>query len=408
MAGCGNDLRATGTDSVLPAARAAALDVTPMSALSSADGAERGTPPDTQSVTYQVDPQHTGHVPNVLRPPLKKVWQVRVGCCVGYPVVADGLVVVAADGKLIALDAANGKRLWSKQGSGVGSGGGWVGAAYDNGLIFSDPRDTYGTSLVGLYALRARTGKVYWSASLSEGFFSSPPTAVDGTVYTGGSGYGGYVYAFGESIGVLKWSGFVMNGDESSPAVTRQGVYVSYVCPQTYDFDPHDGNQIWYYDGPCEGGGGSTPVLYDGYLFVGQSNVLPKYNGLIFKADTGKIVGGFNSDFTPAFAANRGFFVTGYGHRLDAVAIPSRHRLWTARLGVDEFYSPPLVAGDTVFIMTKSRRLLGYQTSSGERKVQMSLGQYGRYQALTNRGMGFGSNELVVPDGSEVIALKGS
>ena len=90
----------------------------------------------------------------------------------------------------------------------------------------------------------------------------------NGTVYTGGAGSGGTLYAYAESSGHLNWRASVENGDSSSPVVTKAGVFVSYACPQTYQFNPRSGAQVWHYSGPCEGGGGSTAVLHGKFLYV--------------------------------------------------------------------------------------------------------------------------------------------
>jgi outer membrane protein assembly factor BamB len=69
-------------------------------------------------------------------------------------------------------------------------------------------------------ASSASTGHVRWAIQLPLQYaFSSPPTAGNGYVYTGGAGSGGTVYAVNETTGALKWTGAVENGDNSSPAV---------------------------------------------------------------------------------------------------------------------------------------------------------------------------------------------
>jgi outer membrane protein assembly factor BamB len=224
-------------------------------------------------------------------------------------------------------------------------------------------------------------------------------------VYTGAAGDGGYVYAYAESNGALEWQESVENGMDSSPAVTSHDVYVSYPC-QTYDFDPQTGKQIWHSDRSCDGGGGSTPVLYDGLLFVGDSGASSD-NGLILKADSGKVAGSYSAHFIPAFARHRGFFVTDHGLMLRALDVPSMHRAWTARRRRDRYATPPLVVGDTVYIETEAGKLLGYAIRDGERQVALSLGYTPRYMSLS-AALGFGSDELIVPDGNKLIALKGS
>jgi hypothetical protein len=66
-----------------------------------------------------------------------------------------------------------------------------------------------------------------------------------------------------------------MNGDQSGPVVTSTGVYVSYARDQTYDFAPMTGNLIWHHSTFCEGGGGRTPVLYNGTSMYGTPTGQP-------------------------------------------------------------------------------------------------------------------------------------
>ena len=91
---------------------------------------------------------------------------------------------------------------------------------------------------------------------------------MNGIVYTSGAGDGGTVYAVRESDGTLLWTQEVENGDDSAPAVTSDGVYVSYACPQTYKFNPTSGDLIWHFSGQCEGGGGESVAIYNGQVYV--------------------------------------------------------------------------------------------------------------------------------------------
>ncbi|MBV9103596.1 MAG: PQQ-binding-like beta-propeller repeat protein [Candidatus Eremiobacteraeota bacterium] len=358
-----------------------------------------------QSVAYQVDIAHTGDAAGTLVPPLSAIWAVNLGGAVGYPVVVNGVVVVAANGSLIALHEKTGKVIWSQP---APTGGGWIGPAYDNGMIFSNVLYTNGSQGIGMYAFALKTGKQLWSAVLPGQYaFSSPPTASNGIVYTGGAGSGGTVYAFSESNGQLLWTAQVQNGDDSSPAVSPTGVYVSYACPQTYDFNPTTGAQIWYYSGPCEGGGGSTGVLYDNLYFVEDSSVVNGYNGIVLTANSGQPAGNFNSNYPPAFAHHIGFFVTN-GQTLVAASVPKLTPVWTATINSSDSYAtPPLIVGGTVYIETASGQLLGYALRTGKVMVQMSLG-YSDSSPGFSRGLGYGSHDLIVPADSELIALRGS
>ncbi len=52
------------------------------------------------------------------------------------------------------------------------------------------------------------------------------------------------------------------------PAVSSSGVHVSYACGQAYGFSPRSGALLWHRATGCSGGGGTTPVLAGGRLYV--------------------------------------------------------------------------------------------------------------------------------------------
>jgi outer membrane protein assembly factor BamB len=251
-----------------------------------------GAPTSAQSqyaVAYQINVGHSGNIAftTPLTTPLKQAWSVNLGGTVSYPLIADSLVfAVVNQNELFALNLATGTTKWEKLLS-----GNWNAIAYDHGQIF----DVNGGGQ--MIALNAETGKVKWDVSLPGQYsFSSPPTAQSGMVFTGGAGGGGTLYGVNEVTGKVVWTQFVQNGDDSSPALGDSGVYVTYPC-QYYKFTPSTGASAWYYDGPCEGGGGATPVYFGGRLYV-QDWTSGNY---VFDAKTGTLLGAFAATPTPAF-----------------------------------------------------------------------------------------------------------
>jgi outer membrane protein assembly factor BamB len=320
-----------------------------------------------ESVAYQINVQHTGYADAQLRRPLKQLWSIDLGTgyrgTVGYSVIANGIVVTTVSDKLVALDEKTGKKLWTQVSPSQGSGtNGWIGPAYDNGMIFVDPASPKSSNAPGMFAFDERTGKKLWS-TFAGAPFTSPPTAASGIVYTSSNGK---VYAFDETTGSLKWTASVENGDDSSPAVTQNGVYVSYACPQTYDFDPSNGKLLWHFAGPCEGGGGSTPVIYNGLLYVEDDGTLK------------------------------------------AQSVPKMKSLWTAQISSSEGYAtPPLVIGNIVYVATTANTLAGYDVANGKQKVDEDLGNGGYYHTYS-AALAYGDGELIVPNGSYLIAFVGS
>ena len=362
------------------------------------------------SLTYQITTTHTGVI-NIkpLIPPLSVKWSVDLGGATSYPLVVGGKVFViagpvspGAPSFLYALDADTGATSWS-QPSPYGT---WVGAAYENGMVYVVPAS--GVGLNGaMAAYSADTGSHIWSTTLAnQSVFSSPPTALNGIVYTGGSGNGGTLYAVEETAGGVVWTASVKNGDASSPAVTPTGVYVSYVCPQAYRFDPSTGAQVWNFSGSCEGSGGNTPVVYKGLVYV-RDAVSFSTNGLILNASDGTMVGGFNSQFAPAFRNGIAFYTESTG--LSAIDLSTGNVVWSAAPSSgDSFSTSPIIVNGVVYVGTSLGNLLGYRAGTGINVVSMNLGASisGAEGSIPQAGLGAGHGMLVVPVGTQVIALQ--
>ena len=240
--------------------------------------------PLNQAVAFHIDYAHSGHVTfgAPLNFPVNPTWSVTLGNFVGYPIIAGGKVFVLAwtqfaGVSLYALDKATGAVTW---GPILVSTQFWGAHAYDHGKLFVLNEDGL------LKSYDAATGQAGWATQLPNGS-SSPPTAVNGVVYTG---IGATVVAVDEVTGALLWTKNVDFGANSSPAFSGDGVFVSYPC-QVYKFDPYSGTSLWHYAGPCEGGGGKTPAYENGRLYVRDGSSSPQ--GQIFDAHSGTLVGSF-------------------------------------------------------------------------------------------------------------------
>lgn len=367
------------------------------------------------AVTYQINPQHTGAIttPNVL-PPLKVKWSVDLGDTVSYPLIAQNMIFVLVGSSnsgqvnLYGLDANSGSTIWGPVPIPQGFYW-WAAAAYDNGTIFVVPNTVPGLNSGALHAFAANDGHALWSANLpGQYFFTAPPTAINGMVFVGGSGTGGTLYAVRETDGTVMWTASVENGDNSSPVVTPTAVYVSYVGPQTYKFSPTTGRQIWHYIGPAEGGGGATPALYKGLLYVRDWASDLGHNGDIFNAATGALAGSFEADFAPAFTNNTAFYVQAGG--LTAVGVGSGTTIWTASPNHGSYSTPPIVVNGIVYVGTNAGYLMGYRSKTGAVAVSMNMGyeisapETGSVGSVES-GLGAGQGLLIVPASTHLFAL---
>ena len=358
-------------------------------------------PAGTTASAYQINGAHSGTTADGFWNGAVKRWSVGFGGAVSYPLIAGNAVFVTigdAARSLYALNAATGATIWGP----VALGGPypWTGLTYDGGRVFTV--NASGT----MQAFDAATGALQWSVQLpGQYLFSSAPTASGGEVYVGGAGSGGTVYAVSEATGSVSWTAPVMNGDDSSPAVSPSGVYVSYACGQTYDLNPATGALIWHVATSCEGGGGKTPVLANGRVYV-RDGTFPG----VFDAGTGSMVGSFSAS-GPAPAVTASAVYDEVGGTLSASgAAPGTPTSWTFA-GDGTLDSAPLVAGGDVFVAGSSGNVYALSATTGAVVWSASAGaaiagpdEQNVSAPLT--GMASSGGLLVVPAGSTLVAFR--
>jgi len=372
------------------------------------------TPPLSQAVAYQIDYAHSGNAvfPDPITFPSGAAWSTTLNGAISYPLIAGGIVYVtttspgpgggAYSTSLYALDEQSGAIVWGPIAI-SGNYVNWSTAAYDHGKIFV-------VSYTGLLSsFDAVTGKAGWSAQMTgQYFFNSPPTAVNGVIYVVGTESAGTLYAVDESNGNVLWTAQVWNGDYSSPALSSDGVFVSYPC-QVYKFDPITGTLLWRFNGPCEGGGGTTPVYANGMLYVRDpimsliSNPTnPAPPGYIFNATNGTQVGTFNAGPIPAIKSTTGFFQN--NGTLRAVDLSSNNVLWSFA-GDGKLVSAPIVINQDVIVGSSSGNVYAIDAVTGS---QLWNGNAGASIAVTEgfSGIGAGEGYLVVPAGNVLTAWK--
>lgn len=314
-------------------------------------------PASTPAVAYQLNDGHTGVTPDAMAARPTRRWSVTFAGAVSYPLIADGMVFVTVQDsggygtKLYGLSASTGATVEGP--FELGGVYNWSGLTYAGGQVF-----TVNASGV-MEAFSTATGGEVWSTQLpGQTLFTSPPTAANGYVYTGGAGSGGTVYAVNQNSGTVAWTGSVENGDHSSPAVSAGGVYVSYACGQTYDFAPLTGQLTWHRNTACEGGGGKTPVLADGRLFVRDFSY-----PAVLNPSTGSLLAPFASS-GPAPAVDQNTVYDLNGGSLAASNVTSGAEDWSFA-GDGTLDTAPIEAGGTVFVGGSSGGLYGLSAATG-------------------------------------------
>ncbi len=364
-------------------------------------------PPLSQAVTYQIDYAHSGRATfgssGPTFPP-SATWSTTLNGQISYPLIAAGKVFVITNTdtaspppgygtSLYGLDEATGNVVWGPIAlSGTYS---WSAHAYDHGTLFVVNFDGL------LRSFDAATGTPGWSKQLPYQYaFSAAPTAVNGIVYLGGAGTGGTVYAVDELTGNVLWTAGVENGDNSSPTVSADGVFVSYPC-QVYKLDPLTGTTLWHYAGPCEGGGGSTAAYANNQLFVRDYASNPPDQ--VFDAGTGTQLGTFTSSAIPAFSGQTALFLSDSG-TLTAIDQTTHNTLWTF-MGDGGLVSAPIAIDSAVVVGSSSGTVYALDASNGH---VLWSGSAGGSISIHNEGasimpltgLGAGEGYLVVPAGN--------
>jgi outer membrane protein assembly factor BamB len=127
---------------------------------------------------YQANSRHTGHLPGVTHAvPLERVWTRSFPSAVlTPPMVGSGSVFMTAANVLYALSIEDGSTRWTRQAT---AGGFWSGVAALGNRVYAVNRVPDGSNDGRVLCLRASTGALLWSSSLSEG--SEAPVTVGGS-----------------------------------------------------------------------------------------------------------------------------------------------------------------------------------------------------------------------------------
>ncbi len=284
-------------------------------------------------------------------------WKRKLGyLAASSPAYADGKVYVTLlqrgkrtrAGRVVALDARNGKVLWNRllpsrsesspllDGERLyfGSENGTVYAlrtsdgaprwtfkargAVKGGLALADGKLYFGDYSGRVYAIRQRDGSQVWTAStkgarlgFASGRFYSTPAVAYGRVYLGNAD--GSVYSFATDTGELAWRKRTGDYVYASPAVAQvpQGkptVYIGSYDGRFYALDARSGATRWTHDAKGRISGGAT-VVGDIVYF----SSLGRKSTIGLGARTGRKVyeirrGAFN----PVVSDGRTIFLTGY------------------------------------------------------------------------------------------------
>jgi outer membrane protein assembly factor BamB len=167
-------------------------------------------------------------------------------------------------------------------------------------------------------------------------------------------------------------------------------------------FDVASGQELWHYDIGCEGGGGKTPVVHAGQVYV-RDSFFTQTNGLVLNAATGIKTGEFNSDRPPAFFGNLALFL--WERTLRGVD-SNGHVLWSFA-GDGGLTSAPVIVNQTIYIGSSSGTLYGLNASGQQiwsTQVGAPIPAPDEGNGVLTTGLGAGDGLLVVPAGAVLAA----
>jgi outer membrane protein assembly factor BamB len=185
----------------------------------------------------------------------RPIWSAKGDCCIfdQAPVVDGGRVFqMRTDGTLTAYNARTGEQLWSKPEFSVGT------PAADQGMLFFN-------HYPNVVALDAATGAELWAARVLTRAVSGAPAVANGAVFATSS----TLTALRAATGAVMW-----NAAASSywgPSVANGVVYASSQNGEWDAFDEQDGSLLWSVtvgNGcgfPCTN---AVPVIANGTLYI--------------------------------------------------------------------------------------------------------------------------------------------
>ena len=301
---------------------------------------------------FRADPAHTGAgtADGVIS--LNPIWSQNISSnSIVYLTLADGVLYYNSIAYVYAVNAADGKTLWSSRLSNYAESS----PAVVNGVVYA--ADKGGS----VYALNASNGAQIWSNWLGAEIFSSPAVS-DGVVYVG---FHNGICVLNSANGAIIWkhsSGPVT----SSPAVVNGILYVGEYddalgsAGRALALDASTGNLEWNY--PFGAGVSVSPTVVDGRVFFGsEDNVvyaLSTSGTLLWNYTTGGKVKSSPSVFDGVV------YIGSDDHNVYALNASNGEKIWSYQTG-NIVRSSPAVAGGVVYIGSEDWYLYALDAKSG-------------------------------------------
>ncbi len=202
-------------------------------------------------------------------------------------------------------------------------------------------------------------GKMRWETRTGNDMDSSP-VVVDGRGYIGGEDH--YLYCFNPQTGEILWKfGEVAGSIECSPCIAKNAVFFGTSRGWLYAVDRESGKQLWKVE--TFGDTDSTPVFYDGKLFVACATGDTNERGHLwcFSAGSGKTI--WHQEFTRGFwstaAINpekQALYIGNANGNFYALKMKDGSLIWKRSLGA-RIWSSAAVSDESILVGVRDGRL---------------------------------------------------
>ncbi len=291
-----------------------------------------------------------------LAPPLVKAWDVSFGGHLEGVAVSSGIVLVSGSQgmdrkhKVFALDAENGRRLWTF--TLPGGGGGAMGTSP---ACFGDLAFFGGQGDKNVYAVHLRTGEVRWQNGEIRSMYDASPKIAEGILYINSNQSG--LWAFDPKTGTEKWRNKGCQSDiavKGGNLLRPGGAYGGGLLA----LDAHSGAQSWYH---TEGSTSFRVAASDDLTYVAYAGETP------VEVVVGENFKRFKYDRIAAFGTRDG------------------NKVWETVLKEDVHYSGLLLLGDFLYVAVRGGNIYCLDARTGKIRTQRRfIDGWGRLIATSN------------------------
>ena len=296
------------------------------------------------------------------------------------------LYVCTMDGRILALNSANGAQKWTWTAPAAQIGkvqpGNLtsIGSTFFNcsrggtgqlkpGHFYGAPALANGTIYIGyfkglVYAIDAATGEGVWEHDIKSNI-ASGLTVAENTVFIGSSN--GNLTALDAGNGSVEWEFSTEDEVWSTPSVVDGVVYFGSLDHNLYALNAADGSKRWSLR--SGGGIGSTPLVVGDVVYVGSFD--HKFYGV--DANTGiprwTFEGASDWFWSEAVYGNGTVYVGSFDHNVYALDAGNGTPAWPKPFTTSaKVRSSPVISGDLLVVASEDGKIYGLNLETGAKK----------------------------------------